>query len=116
MSLYQEIIWLKTFYRGKWVIENVKPYYNPLIEPSFQLNRHYFWSNQKINSNEFQFYFQYTKIRDNIQLMSDELGFNLNKYKLNNYKKRQLLRNCVHPKIGEFILKEILLNQKESFV
>ena len=48
--------------------------------------------------------------------MSKELGFNLDKYKLNNYKKRQLLRNCVHPKIGEFILKQILLNQKESFV
>ncbi|KKR11714.1 MAG: hypothetical protein UT41_C0007G0007 [Candidatus Wolfebacteria bacterium GW2011_GWC2_39_22] len=30
MTLYQEIIWLKTFFKGKWVIENVKPYYPPL--------------------------------------------------------------------------------------
>ena len=48
--------------------------------------------------------------------MSKQLGFNLDNYNLCSYKKRQLLRNCVHPKIGEFILKQILLNPKESLV
>lgn len=35
MTLYQEIIWLQTFFKGKWCIENVKPYYKPLITPTF---------------------------------------------------------------------------------
>ena len=33
MKLYEEIIFLKHFFKGKWVVENVKPYYKPLIEP-----------------------------------------------------------------------------------
>jgi len=42
MTLYQEILWLKHFFKGKWVIENVKPYYKPLINPDFIIDRHFF--------------------------------------------------------------------------
>ena len=31
MGLYQEIIFLQTFYNGKFCVENVVPYYAPLI-------------------------------------------------------------------------------------
>src|SRR5690606_6356816 len=31
MALYQEIIFLKHFFKGKYCIENVNPYYTPLI-------------------------------------------------------------------------------------
>lgn len=31
MSLYQEIIFLQHFFKGKFVVENVKPFYEPLI-------------------------------------------------------------------------------------
>jgi len=44
MKLYQEIIFLNTFYTGKYVIENVIPYYEPLI-PAQQRNRHLYWAN-----------------------------------------------------------------------
>lgn len=33
MKLYQEIIFLKHFFKGKYCVENVKSYYNPLISP-----------------------------------------------------------------------------------
>jgi DNA (cytosine-5)-methyltransferase 1 len=45
MTLYQEIIFLKHFYKGLFVVENVKPYYEPLIRPTAVMGRHYFWSN-----------------------------------------------------------------------
>ena len=32
MKLYEEIIFLKHFYKGKYCIENVIPYYEPLIK------------------------------------------------------------------------------------
>ena len=36
LSLYEFIIFLKHFCKDKkWVVENVKPYYEPLIKPSF---------------------------------------------------------------------------------
>lgn len=102
MTLYQEIIWLKTFFKGKWVIENVKPYYKPLIEPSKELQRHLFWCNFKIPDKVFE--------KDNIRTaqiadLQKSHGFNLEKYKLGN--KRQILRNCVKLEIGKYIFEKI---------
>jgi len=48
MKLYQEILFLQYNFKGNYVVENVKPYYKPLIEPTTILQRHYFWSNFKI--------------------------------------------------------------------
>jgi DNA (cytosine-5)-methyltransferase 1 len=46
MSLYQEIIFLKhhILYNQKFVIENVIPYYEPLI-PGIKRGRHLYWTN-----------------------------------------------------------------------
>jgi DNA (cytosine-5)-methyltransferase 1 len=45
MMLYQEIIFLQHYYKtGKWVVENVIPYYEPLI-PAQKRDRHLYWSN-----------------------------------------------------------------------
>lgn len=41
MKLYQEIIFLKHYYRGKWSVENVEPFYDPLIPPTKQIGRHF---------------------------------------------------------------------------
>ena len=40
MDLYQEIIFLNNSYDGKWVVENVVPYYEPLIPPTKKVGRH----------------------------------------------------------------------------
>ena len=44
MMLYQEIIFLKHHFQGKYCIENVIPYYEPLI-PSQKRGRHLYWTN-----------------------------------------------------------------------
>ena len=44
MSLYQEIIFLQYYYDGKYVVENVIPFYDLLIEGS-KRNRHIYWTN-----------------------------------------------------------------------
>ena len=44
MKLYEEIIFLKTFFKGKYVVENVIPYYEPLI-PAKKRGRHLYWTN-----------------------------------------------------------------------
>jgi hypothetical protein len=53
MTLYQEILFLKSWFKGRWVIENVIPYYEPLIKPTVELGRHFFWSNFEIQSKKF---------------------------------------------------------------
>lgn len=106
MTLYQEIIWLQTFFKGKWVIENVKPYYKPLIEPSFIIDRHYFWSSDFVMNLKFDYCF--TDIRDKCKKMAKLYGFNLEILKdFSNYDKRKILRNCVKPEIGKYVFEKI---------
>jgi len=47
MKLYQEIIFLDTFFDGKYCVENVIPYYEPLI-PAQKRDRHLYWTNFKL--------------------------------------------------------------------
>lgn len=44
MRLYQEVIFLQHFYSSKYVVENVIPYYEPLI-PAQKRGRHLYWAN-----------------------------------------------------------------------
>lgn len=101
MSLYQVILLLKHWYKGKWVIENVIPYYKPLI-PGVVVDRHLFWSNFNIGgfepSNK-----KLPHKGAGAKYLREFLGFDLSKYpKLKN--KRQILRNCVLPETGLYIL------------
>jgi len=45
MMLWQEIIFLQWWFKGKFVVENVRMYYQPLIKPTVFAGRHYYWSN-----------------------------------------------------------------------
>src|SRR3990167_9844360 len=33
MKLYEEILFLQGYFKGKWIVENVISWYNPLIKP-----------------------------------------------------------------------------------
>jgi DNA (cytosine-5)-methyltransferase 1 len=102
MKLYQEIILLRTHFPGDWVVENVKPYYNYLIPPTFILQRHPFWSNHAIPEKEFET----DKIRSSqIPDLQKLHGFDLSKYK--GIEKRKTLRNCVYHPISTYILNYI---------
>lgn len=104
MKLYEEILLLQEFHKGRWVVENVVPYYEPLIQPSQRIGRHLFWAN---------FYFLASDIpRDgniarlsNLQgkkEMHDWLGIHFDEtiYYGKNHCPVQILRNCVHPDLG----------------
>jgi len=47
MKLYQEVIFLDNFFNGNYVIENVIPYYEPLIQGN-KRGRHLYWANFKL--------------------------------------------------------------------
>jgi len=97
MSLYQIIIFLENHFKGKYVVENVIPYYEPLINPCHVIDRHYYWSNFFIWDRNVQ--------KDTIiekTVLSDLKDFDLSIYKINN--KRQVIRNQVNYEIGKHIL------------
>jgi len=99
MKLYQEILLLQGYFKGKWVIENVIGWYEPLIKAK-KIQRHWIWSNFPITKIDLE--------ADNIKngtidFWQEKLGFDLSGFELDN-RKDQVLRNCVHPKMGEHIL------------
>ena len=98
MKLWQEIVFLQANCETKWVVENVKPYYQPLIPPTAMLERHYFWANFPISDKTFTS----VKIRKaQIPDLQRYHGLDLSSYKISN--KRQILRNCVHYDLGDHI-------------
>jgi len=44
LKLYEEIIFLENYFEGKYCVENVIPFYEPLI-PAKKRGRHLYWSN-----------------------------------------------------------------------
>ena len=108
IALYQEIICLTHFFKGKWVVENVKPYYDPLILPTAIIGRHYFWSNFPISYFEQPSHPNFIQAESpaEVQALKDWLGLNYegNIYYGKNHSPAQILRNCVHPDLGKHIL------------
>jgi DNA (cytosine-5)-methyltransferase 1 len=94
MTLYAQIVFLQHYAKGKWVVENVKPYYEPLIKPSFEMQRHLFWSNFDVPLRKFDV----EGIRRKNKL-SDFDGYEVvAASKISN--KRRALRNCVNAELG----------------
>lgn len=100
-SLYSIIIFLRTYYKGKWCVENVVPYYKPLVEPTSIMQRHLFWCSDKVESKEFE----KDAIRSKNKI-SDFDGYEI--VATSNIKnKRQVLRNCVKPELGLYVLQQL---------
>jgi DNA (cytosine-5)-methyltransferase 1 len=92
MELWQEIIFLKTFFKGKFVVENVISYYEYFINPTAEVGRHYLWANFKIPK---------------IELPKDEVGTMMKQYvgkKNHAHSKKLEDRNAVNHELGLHIL------------
>lgn len=100
MALYQEIIFLDNFFpKGRpWVIENVDPYYTPLIPPVKKMDRHLWWCNFKIGDVKADREISHQNIQGNHTIY----GFNISETAIEN--KRKVLRNMVNPIVGRHIL------------
>ncbi|KKK48423.1 hypothetical protein LCGC14_3145260 [marine sediment metagenome] len=107
-----------------WVIENVKPYYEPLIKAQ-GCGRHVFWANFFISKKRIDYDIgtmnrQASKISQRkaiireaqIPELTDLHGFNLDRFSLPN--KRQVLRNTVLPELGLHIFKMAFKDQQET--
>jgi len=114
MKLYEEIILLDTFFKGKYVIENVTPYYTPLIPPQIS-GRHCFWANFKIPNINIGSKVNNDKGNTLAKKMKDR-GFEIINFHNYDGDKRQLLNNCVEPEIGQIILNRVLGIEEKSNV
>lgn len=118
MKLYGLIVFLQHHFRGNYIVENVKPFYEPLIKPSFEIGRHLFWSNVKISSKKIKLepimysiienYNEYINKMCEIMLMDRNLiGEIHSNFAYNHDKWGQVLRNTIHPEISKYIWNEM---------
>ena len=106
MKLYQEILFLQRWAPGAWVVENVKPWYKPLISPASACGRHLFWSNLEL------FFLPEPPPRPagfmkaaTAEDLAAYLGIPPAKiYCGGGHDPNQALRNCVHPQTGQDIM------------
>jgi DNA (cytosine-5)-methyltransferase 1 len=106
MKLYQEILFLQRWAPRAWVVENVKPWYRPLVEPSGSSGRHLFWSNLELfwlpepppQPPEFM-----GKVTP--EALGEYLGIEPSLICCGkSHEPKQVMRNCVHPQIGRDIM------------
>ena len=95
-------------FKGKFVIENVISYYEPLIIP-YKVGNHYYWSNFIIpNIKEKSRNLIRMKINDKIKDKEKRYKYDLSKYDISNRLKVKILDNMVEPETGLHILNRAL--------
>ena len=111
LRLYEEIMLLQNDYDGLWVVENVVPYYKPLID-GFSAGRHIFWSNLDLGGLQVPAYedFINTTNVEGAEALKEWLGIHYEGtlYYDGNHCPAQVLRNCVHPVVGQQIMTRVI--------
>ena len=126
MKLYEEILFLQHYYKtGKYVVENVIPFYEPLI-PAKKIGRHLYWTNFNLPNNLNERKYRISGNKDNP--LNDELKklCEFHQIDITSYKGEQsmikIARNLVDYEAGKTILDTAMgiiqksnINQTELF-
>lgn len=103
MKLYEEIILLEYNFKGKYVVENVIPYYEPLI-PAKKRGRHLYWTNFNLPNNLGERkIFKNIIERGDIKELSNFHDYDFTKYK-GDQRLNKIARNLVDYQVGKTIL------------
>lgn len=108
MKLYEEILLLQHQYNGKFVVENVIPYYEPLIQAQ-KRGRHLYWTNFILpNSiNERELNGTLTNMKNEVDVLSKFHEYDFRKYK-GEQPINKMARNLVDYEAGRTIFETAL--------
>lgn len=106
MNLYQEVLFLKHYFKGKYVVENVIPYYKPLIEAK-KRGRHLYWTNFNLPYNLNDRRFKISATNQELKKLSIFHKYDFNQYK-GNQSKLKMARNLVDYEAGRTIFETYL--------
>ena len=105
LKLYEEVIFLEHYFKGKYVVENVIPYYEPLI-PAKKKGRHLYWTNFNLPSdlNERKSWIMESK--DEVSKWCEFHDYDFRKYK-GTQRMDKIARNLVDYEAGRTILETV---------
>lgn len=120
MTLYQEILLLDNYFNGKYVVENVIPYYEPLIQAQ-KRGRHLYWCNFKLPKELGDRKIQIGNGTDEVNKLCKFHEIDLSSYK-GKQRKDKIARNLVDFEAGKTIFDAAIgiinksnINQTELF-
>ena len=106
MKLYQEIIFLDKWVKGKYVVENVIPYYQPLI-PAQKRGRHLYWTNFNLPNDLNERKASIMEGKNEVQKWCEFHNFDFTKYK-GKQRTDKIARNLVDYEAGKTIFETAL--------
>jgi DNA (cytosine-5)-methyltransferase 1 len=115
MKLYEEILFLQHYYRtGKYVVENVIPYYEPLIQAQ-KRGRHLYWTNFNLPNNCNDRGFKISQEKNELDSLCKFHDYDFKKYN-GSQSIVKMARNLVDYEAGRTIFETALgiINKKES--
>lgn len=113
MKLYQEIIFLQHHFKDKYVVENVIPYYEPMLAPQ-KRGRHLYWTNfilpNNVNARHFDGLCQ---AKNEVEKLSKFHNYDFKKYK-GGQLLNKIARNLVDYEVGRTIFETALNIQRKQ--
>jgi DNA (cytosine-5)-methyltransferase 1 len=115
MKLYEEILFLDNYFDGKYCVENVIPFYEPLITAK-KRGRHLYWTNFNLpNDLGERKNPDFSRIKDVVGVMSNFHDYDFTKYK-GEQRMNKMARNLVDYEAGRTIFETALGVIKKSNV
>ncbi len=120
MMLYQEILFLQHYFKGKYVVENVIPFYEPLIQAK-KRGRHLYWTNFNLPNDLRDRRFAISQVKNELKELQSFHKINVLNY-IGEQSKVKVCRNLVDYEAGKTILETVIgitrkenINQTELF-
>ena len=114
LKLYEEIIFLDKWFKGKYVVENVIPYYEPLIQAN-KRGRHLYWTNFNIPNDLRERKSSIMEGKNEVERWCKFHDYDFRKYK-GSQRTDKVARNLVDYEAGKTILETLvgIVKQKDQ--
>jgi DNA (cytosine-5)-methyltransferase 1 len=114
LKLYEEVLFLDNYFTGKYCVENVIPYYEPLI-PAQKRGRHLYWTNFTLPNDLNERKSSIMEGKNEVDKWCEFHDYDFRKYK-GNQRLDKMARNLVDYEAGRTIFEIALgiVNKKES--
>lgn len=103
LKLYEEVLFLKHYAteNQRWIVENVTPYYDPLI-PGYSIGRHLYWSNFQLNQPKEIRKVKICQGKNEINNLCEFHNYDFRQYK-GEQRLNKIARNLVDYEVGKHI-------------
>ena len=114
LKLYEEILFLNNWFDGKFIVENVIPYYEPLI-PAKKRGRHLYWTNFNLPNDLRSRKSSIMEGKNEVQRWCEFHDYDFTKYK-GSQRTDKIARNLVDYEAGKTIFETVLGIERKSNV